>query len=447
MVNAAQIESPKSVNRRIFTATLTVGAFTALAKLAGGAKVIVMARYFGTSDALDAFLIAFVLPSFVADTAAVALIASLLPTFIETRQRYGMAAAQRLYGSALAGGVFFLSALAIAFALSANWVLPLIGSGFTGPKLALTRSLFYCLLLWLPISGFIVAWRAVLNAGEQFALPAAAPIATPLITIALLVIPGMLSGAWALALGTVFGVLCEALLLGFAIRAGGYSVAPRWGGWSPELRTVLNQYLPVAAASVIVGGASLIDQGMAARLGAGSVSALVYGGKLVTVMLAVASASLGTAMLPHFSQMIVSRDRRGLRHTVLTYAGVVVVISIVTICAAWWLSQPIVRIAFQRGAFSGAQTQLVATIQRYSLLQIPFAVLLGMGVRLASSLKANRLMLETAVLSVSVNIFADVFLMRWLGIPGIALADSVVYAVALSYLSWMLIRRVRNEVL
>src|ERR1700675_4753438 len=99
MANPTLTASQKSVNWRILGALLTVGSFTALAKLAGGAKVVVTARYFGTSDALDAYLIAFVLPSFVADTAAGSLIPSFLPAFIEVRQKQGIEAAARLYGS------------------------------------------------------------------------------------------------------------------------------------------------------------------------------------------------------------------------------------------------------------------------------------------------------------------------------------------------------------
>jgi len=441
MANAALTASTKSANRRIFGAFLTVGAFTALAKLAGGAKVIVTARYFGTSDALDAYLIAFVLPSFVADTAAGSLIPSFLPAFIEVRQKQGIEVAGRLYRSVLAGSATLLALLALLLALGAGFLLPLLGSGFSDSKLALSRSLFYSLLPWLPISGLIVTWRAVLNAGESFALAAAAPIMTPLITIVLLVIPSLQPGVWALAIGTIAGVIAEAGILAWTLRAQGYAVLPRWNGWSPELRQVLRQYLPMMAGTVIVCGATLIDQAMAATLGAGSVSALTYGNKLAAVTLAIGAAALGTAILPHFSRMISARDRAGLRHTVLTYSGLVVLVTVPAVGLLGWLSEPLVRLFFQRGAFTAAETQVVAMVQAYSLLQIPFAVLLGMGVKLVSSLKANRVMLETAVLAITINVIGDYVLMHWIGVAGIALSAALVHAGSLIYLCLALWRR------
>ena len=430
---------------RIFAAALTVGSFTTLAKIAGGIKVILMARYFGTSDGLDAFLIAFVLPSFVAEAAAGSLSPSLIPTFIEVRERKGREAAQRLYGSVLTSIAALLAVLAMLLALCSSALLPLLGSSFGPSKLALTRSLFLWLLLWLPMSGLIVTWRAVLNAGERFAIAAAAPVATPLWTILLLTMQGGHPAIGILVAGVIAGVATEASILAWSVHASGFPVIPRWSGWSPELKTVFLQYLPMVAGTMIMGSSILIDQAMAARLAPGSVSALTYGTKLVAVLLATGGAALGTAVLPHFSIMIASGDRTALRHTLKTYAALIVAIAVPVAFLLGWLSEPVVRLFFQRGAFTITQTRVVATVQSYSLAQIPFAVMVAVAVKLASSLKANRLMLETAALALVVNVVADYLLMQWKGVAGIALAGAVVHCASLVYLSIALSRRMRGN--
>ena len=431
---------------RIFAATLTVGSFTTIAKIAGGVKVILMARYFGTSDALDAFLIAFVVPSFVAEAAAGSLSPSLIPTFIEVRERKGRQAAQRLYGSVLTSIAMLLAVLALLLGLCSSALLPLLGSSFGPSKLALTRSLFLWLLLWLPMSGLIVTWRAVLNAGERFAIAAAAPVATPLLTILLLTVQGGHPDIGILVAGVIAGVVTEASILAWSVHASGFPVIPRWSGWSPELKTVSGQYLPMVAGTLIMGSSILIDQGMAARLGPGSVSALTYGTKLVGVLLATGGAALGTAVLPHFSIMIASGDRAALRQTLKTYAVLIVAITVPVAFFLAWFSEPVVRLFFQRGAFTMTQTRVVAAIQSYSLAQIPFAVMVAVAVKLVSSLKANRLMLEAAALALVVNIVADYLLMQWKGVAGIALAGAVVHCASLMYLSSALSRRMRGNI-
>src|SRR5918911_4982265 len=90
-----------STNRRIFTAMLTVGALSVIVKLAATLKEVAFAHRFGASDELDAFLIAFLLPSVVMNIVAGSFNAALIPTYIEVRDRDGREAAQRLFASVM----------------------------------------------------------------------------------------------------------------------------------------------------------------------------------------------------------------------------------------------------------------------------------------------------------------------------------------------------------
>src|SRR5690349_25033045 len=87
---------------RMLADTVTVGGWTSLAKLAGAVKLILAARLFGAGDAMDAYLIAFLLPSFFIDMLASPLDSALIPTLIELREKHGKEAAEQLYRSTLA---------------------------------------------------------------------------------------------------------------------------------------------------------------------------------------------------------------------------------------------------------------------------------------------------------------------------------------------------------
>src|SRR5271154_519745 len=99
----------RAVSRRVLSQMVTVGTYTALVKAAGALKVVFTARSFGMSDGLDAYLIAFLLPSFVSDTLAGALSSALVPTFIEVREVQGKEAAWRLYRGVLMAAVGLLT--------------------------------------------------------------------------------------------------------------------------------------------------------------------------------------------------------------------------------------------------------------------------------------------------------------------------------------------------
>src|SRR6476620_9176850 len=96
MINAIQLGQQAwktwretSVNTRIFAAMLTVGGLTVLVKMVSAGKELVIAYQFGTSDALDAFGMAFLLPQFVIELIGGALNAALIPTYVQVREQEG----------------------------------------------------------------------------------------------------------------------------------------------------------------------------------------------------------------------------------------------------------------------------------------------------------------------------------------------------------------------
>jgi putative peptidoglycan lipid II flippase len=185
-VSPTQTAERRASHQRVFTNAALVGVLATAAKLAGAAKVVVTARYFGAGDQLDAFVIAFLLPAFFTDIVAGSFGASFVPAFIRVRTDQGDAAARTFARTGLALVLGAMLAVSILLAAGGRWILPFLGSSFSPEKLQLTASLFLVLIVWLPMSACIAVWRAVLNAHNTFALAAAAPLTTPLASIILL---------------------------------------------------------------------------------------------------------------------------------------------------------------------------------------------------------------------------------------------------------------------
>ena len=422
------------VSLRVLRQMLTVGSYTALVKLVGAAKVVFTARAFGMSDGLDAYLIAFVLPSFVCDTLAGSLQSALVPTFIETRERQGRDSSTRLYQSVLGASAAVLALSAILIGALAPLLFRLLASSFDASKLALTRSLFWIMLPIVPMSAFGMTWRAMLNVEGRFALPAIIPAVTPISALAFLLTFGRTWGVYSLAAGTLAGATLEIALLSVCMLARGFPILPSWPGRSAALHQVVTQYGPVVAGILLLGGAPLIDQAIAGMLASGSIAALSYGTRLSTVLIAIGPTAVATAILPHFSKLTVTADWTHIRHSLRSYAVVILAASLPVIAILIFFSEPIVRLFFERGQFTDSATTVVATIQRFSLIQIPIAMVMALALRLVSSLKANHLLVRVAALYAILNLALDLILTRWLGVPGIALSTAIVQLAALLYL-------------
>src|SRR5438128_11942011 len=109
---------------RMLADTVTVGGWTSMAKIAGAVKVILAARLLGRGDAMDAYLIAFLLPSFFIAMLSGPLDSALILTLIHVREKIGRVAAEGLYASVLAAaGIGSFAAVRVA-ALTSGFFLP-----------------------------------------------------------------------------------------------------------------------------------------------------------------------------------------------------------------------------------------------------------------------------------------------------------------------------------
>lgn len=434
-----------SHNRNIFAAAVIVGLATVLVKLASLVKELFVASTFGRGDELDAFLIAFLVPSFAINVIGGSFNAALIPTFVEVRDKHGREAAQRLFSNVVLMSSALLIGVSIVLALLAPFLLRYLGSGFSAEKLALTERLFFTLLPILLINGLATTWGAVLNAGERFAWVSLAALSVPLVIVAALLGGGQTWGISALTIGTVAGFALEAGLIAWGLRRHGLSVFPRWFGMDNDLRLVMNQYLPVVAGGVLMSSTLLVDNAMAAMLESGSVSALSYGNKVVSVVTGIGATALGTAALPYFSKMVANREWGAVKSTLRFYLRLIFLTTVPLTVVLVYYSEDLISLLFERGAFVKSDTHLVGQVQVFFLLQIPFYIAGMFLVRLISAFKANHILMWGTLISVIINVVLNYFGMKYLGVAGIALSTSIVYLVAFIYLFSMLHQIIKRQ--
>lgn len=434
-----------STNRKIFRAAMTIGLVSTVAKGGVVLKDLVVARVFGRSDALDAFLIAFLVPSFVLALVMSSLGSALIPVLVETKKNRGAEAEQKLLSSVMFLSMAALVLIAALLGLFAPFYLRILGSSFSPGKLLLTRQVLYCLLPYLVFSGMATFVSGALSAYKKFALPALVPIITPLLTIAAIFLAPRSWSVFPLAIGVVAGGFLEAAILLRVLKTCGMRFRLRWNGLDPDVRSVLQQYAPVLAGSVLMCSTTVVDQAMAAMLPSGSVAALSYANKIVGLIVATGSTALTTAALPYFAHMVTEHDWDGCRHTLQRYTVLTLAASVPLTLLLMALSHPLIRLIFQRGAFNALDTDLVSHVQICYFIQIPFYVCGMLFVRFLSSIRRNDVLMYGSAISLALDVSLNLILMRKMGIAGIALSTSLVYVVAFVILGTLSVRLLRKR--
>ena len=436
-----------STRARISLAALTVAVLSAVVKLASLGSTLLIAAIFGTGDDLDAFFIAFMVPSFAMTVIAGSFSAAMVPTYVRVLRQQGQVDAQALFSRVMVLAVMLLCAATAVSAVAVPYFFPVLASGFSYSKVLLTRNLFFISLPLIAIKGMAVIYASILHAHKRFSLVAAAPVAVPAISVVVILLwTDDSTRIYAVAVGTVLGMFGELAVVACGVTGLQIKIIPRLSHRSKATTQVMAQYIPMVVGAMLAGGTTFVDQSMAASLAPGSVASLNYGGRLVAVVIHVLAGGLGTAVLPFFSSLVDSEDWAQLRRLLSYYTKLIFCTTPLLTLTLFLLSQQIISTFLERGMFDSGDSLLVGRIQAAYAVQIPFYVCGTMFVRLASATVKNQVLMVTAAISLTSNFILNLIFMKFWGIVGIALSTSVVSAVSLGYLMTFSYRRLPSAI-
>jgi putative peptidoglycan lipid II flippase len=363
-----------SANRQIARATGTIMAAILFGQLAGLARGILVARIFGASAELDAFLAA----NRVSETlfllvAGGALSSAFIPAFTSLLVKKENKSAWRL-ASSIANLILLVISL---LALIAAWFAPQIvryalAPGFSSnPALfGLTISLLRVQLiaaLFFGIGGLIIG---VLNSHQIFFIPALTPAAYQLGIIfgAVFLTPSM--GVRGLAWGVVIGAfLFLALQIPVLLRLFAEErKKPDYGSLyhysiglgNAHVREVIFLMAPRLLGVAVVQLNFWVNTWLASRMAEGSVTGIYYGFSLMLMAQAIIAQSVAMAAMPTFSAQHALGQKDEMRASLAASLRGVIFLAVPASVGLMLLQQPLVALLYQRGEFDERSAQLVA---------------------------------------------------------------------------------------
>jgi putative peptidoglycan lipid II flippase len=120
--------------------------------------------------------------------------------------------------------------------------------------------------------------------------------------------------------------------------------------------------------------------------------------------------------------MMAHRDWPGVRHTLKRYLLLLFLLSVPVVTILFVFSRPLIEVIYQRGLFTLKDTYLVANVQGFYVLQIPFLVGNILVARLLASLLATHITMWAAAINLVLTVVLDLLFIRLMGVSGIALA-------------------------
>jgi putative peptidoglycan lipid II flippase len=357
---------------------LTVSSGTLASRLLGFLRDSMIAALLGTGAVADAFLMAFQLVNVARRLLSEgALNAALVPAWLRLRQTDSAAA------SAFAGRVLgTISAALIAVTLLAGILMPfaitLLAPGFAGQD-TLQFAVDYARLMlpYLAFAGPSTVLLALASAQGRFFLTAFSPLLFNIALIAAMVAlivahrdAGFVAPALAAAVG-IAGLLQLSIL---ALPRGERIATPLRVSFDAEMRSFFSRAIPGMIASstpqlLIVAGA-MIASGLPS-----AVSWLYFANRLIELPLGIVGVAMGTVLIPELTRALHGDDTSAIVSAESRALELAVALALPAMLGLIVLSEPIVRLLFEHGAFTAADTQSTSIALVFLALGLPAQVL------------------------------------------------------------------------
>ncbi|MBI4492679.1 MAG: murein biosynthesis integral membrane protein MurJ, partial [Chloroflexi bacterium] len=399
-------------------------------RLLGLVREQVMAALFGATGGTDAFVAAYTVPTTVYDLlVGGAISAALVPVLVDVAERDERF--WRLASALLTLAGLATAALAGALVPLAPLLLGLLVPGFASSRQDLAVLLVQLMLPALVLQGVSGVAMAALYARQRFALPAfGAAVFNLGLILAALALHALL-GVTALVVGVLLGALLQAALQVAGLARLGLRFRPALDLRMPEVRTAIRLYGPVAAGMLVTIAGVIIDRNLASRLEEGSMSVMRYATTLVQFPLGLVGIATSLAVLPTLSRhaaAFTAGSRAGLdgyRQTLGFGVRLVLLLMVPATVGLIVLSEPVVGLLFERGAFTTYDTLRTSQVFLAYAPQIPFTALDQLLIVAFYARKDTRTPVLVGVGTVLLYLAAALLLLAPLGVVGLALANAL----------------------
>lgn len=425
-----------STNKAIAKSTIIISLATSASRVLGFVRDILIANFFGTGIAAEAFVVALRIPNLLRDLVGEgAANSAFVPVFSEYRIKKDERDFWRLANAVLVVCFIALGIFCLAGIIFTPQIVRLIAPGFSSDpdKLALTIRLTRITFPYILLVGLTAYQMGVLHTFKSFLTPALGPCMLNIGMIASIIISVQFMRQP--VIGLAFGVLLGGLMqlgiqvpsmhrIGYRLNLGDFKLSFA----HPGVKKIGRLLSPRIAGSAVYQLNVFVDTMLASLssiVGIGGVAAIYYANRLIQLPLAIFGIALSSAILPTMSQQVAQKDLEGFKKTLSFSLRAIYLVILPAALGIIVLAHPLIRVLFQRGKFDAYSTQItVSALIFYSLGLLAYA---GTKILISCfySLQDTKTPVRSAFISLIINICLNIILMFPLKIAGLALASSI----------------------
>jgi len=423
--------APGNQAGRIARSTAFFSIATGASRVAGLGREVVAASFYGVKGPMSAFTIAFQVPNLVrALFADAALQPAFVPVFTDLLGKKDYKEAFRLASTLMLLATMVLGAITALFVLLAPVIMPLFIPDFSQQSvidLTVTLSqILFPILILLGVSGVVVG---ILNSYDRFGAFAISPLFWNLtIILVLVVLEPLFHGQdriYAYAIGILVGTLVQLLIPAWDLRNTPFHFSFSLDWRHPGVRRVLLLMLPVTISLGLINFNALINSFFGALISEEAPAAIDKAFRLYQLPQGIFSVAVATVLFPALARFANAGEFDNLRATLANGMRQILFVLVPAAAAILVLSEPMIRLVYQRGEFGSAETTLVATALFWFAFSLPTNGLYLLQTRTFFSIQRPWRATTLATIDLVVSALAALALYKPFGVGGIVAGTGI----------------------
>ncbi len=399
-----------------------------VSRLLGLVREQVVAFLFGQNWQTDAFSAAFGIPDlmFILLVAG-GLNAAFIPVFTSYLARGEEREGWRMAWTFFALGLSFLVLFALAGIIFAPVLAPVVAHGFRGQERQLLIQLMRIMFPAVFFTALAGLGMSIHKSYKSFNAPLWGPV---------MYNAGIIAGTYALAgrygihgmaMATVVGAASNfAIQLPFFIKKSRpFPISIDWR--HPGLKKVLRLMGPAVVSGSIVQVNLIINGNFASALSEGSIRALKVANTLVQFPLGVFAMGVGMIILPTLSGLMAKGEMVRFRTTFSEGLRMVLFVTIPSAVGLAILSVPLIRLLFQSGRFTAADTHQAAYAVLFYSIGLVSQAAIQILIQVFYSLQDTRTLMRVSGQAIIINTALSLLFLQATNLQhgGLALAYSI----------------------
>ena len=420
----------KIVRKKAINSSFIVIFFTGISFIGFFLRDYLMAKIYGFGRELDMFYLATMIPMFMVTVFCIPFGQSVVP-ILKKNQTFNR---HQLYLKVrnLAFLIFFICLfLCFATYILSDFIFFVLNYfGMVGRAMDIK----FMQITTLPIllfSGLVILGNTFLSIGERYVYPAFLQTIVPIFAITFLLIFGKFLGVYAVILGMILGQLVNLVTLNNTLKQEGVSLLPL-----KARKFIFNDQLPLEDYShlVLIAFFSAIlipvNSLIGASLGEGAISIFNLGMKFSLFVMGIFSSLFTIILLPYLSKLSNYKSRNLLKKetfNILFYNS----LFFIPFCFLIFIyAQSISGLVFSYIVFENATILGLASVIKYSVIQLPFWVFNAIIFRHANAINRIGIILFSSIFALILNVILSLSLIKFMSIGGLALSITISSAVA-----------------